>query len=151
MENLVPVLAEHPFFQGFDPKYLELLQDCASLATFKANQLICSEGQPAQAFILLRSGRVAVEIHRPRRGTMIVQTLGEGDLLGWSWFGEPKVWTFDARALELTRALVLDATCVLQVCETHPDFEVQFLRRFSKVLAGKIKTLKLQLVDFYGD
>lgn len=150
MENLEPILAEHAFLKGLEPQYLKLLAGCASLVNFASNKIIFKEGEEAKQFYLLRSGHVAVEIHTYRRGAIILQTLGEGDVLGWSWFVEPNLWTFDARTIELTRAIVIDAECVLNLCDEYPDFEIKFMRRFAKVLVDKIKTLKLQLVDFYG-
>jgi CRP-like cAMP-binding protein len=150
MDNLEPILAEHAFLKDLEPRYLKLLAGCASMVNFPSNQIIFKEGEVAKQFFLIRSGHVALEIHTHRRGSIIVQTLGEGDVLGWSWFIEPNLWNFDARTIELTRAITVDAECVLNLCDEYPDFEIKFMRRFGKVLVDNIKSLRLQLVDFYG-
>lgn len=150
MENLESTLAAHPFLAGLPSHHLQLLAACASLKNFGANQVIFVEGEEARQLFLLRSGQVAVEIHRPRRGHKTVYTLGEGDVLGLSWQELPQYWFFDARCLEITRAIALDLACLNEVAEAHPDLGYELVKRFVVVLTKKLKLLKLQLVDFYG-
>ena len=102
MENLERYLSEHPFFQGLDKPYLELLVGCASNVRFNADQRIIHQGEEANQFYLLRHGKVTVGNTVPGRGFLPLQTLGEGEVLGWSWLMPPYQWRFDARAVELT-------------------------------------------------
>ena len=44
------------------------------------------------------------------RGYMTVQTLGEGEVLGWSRMVPPYIWHLNAQAMLPTLALVLDGT-----------------------------------------
>src|SRR5436305_2698346 len=103
MQTLEPILAQHPFIQGLDGEHLQILVGCASNVRFDASRLILHEGESADQFYLLRSGKVSLEIYTPERGPIVVETLGEGDVLGWSWLTPPYRWNLDARALELTR------------------------------------------------
>ncbi len=150
MDNLESTLAAHPFLAGVSSLHLQLLTDCATLVNFRANHVIFAEGEEARQLFLLRYGRVAVEIHRPRRGHKTVYTLGEGDVLGLSWLELPQQFFFDARAVEITRAIALDLACLQRLSEDHPDLEYELLKRFVQAQAKKLKLLKLQLVDFYG-
>jgi CRP/FNR family cyclic AMP-dependent transcriptional regulator len=56
---------------------------------------------------------VALEIVAPGQTPIVIATLGEGEIVGASWLVPPYRWTFDARAVELTRAIGIDA----RVCE----------------------------------
>jgi CRP/FNR family transcriptional regulator, cyclic AMP receptor protein len=150
MDNLESTLAAHPFLAGLSALHLQLVAGCASLVNFRANQIIFAEGEEAHQLFLLRYGQVAVEIHRPRRGNKTVYTLGEGDVLGAFWLELPHRWFFDARTLEITRAIALDLACLQRLGEDHPDLGYELLKRFVQVQAKTIKLLKLQLVDFYG-
>ena len=149
MDNLESTLAAHPFLAGLSAQHLQLVAPCASLTNFPANHTIFAEGEEARQLYLLRYGRVAVEIHRPRRGHKTVYTLGEGDVLGISWL-EPQQFFFDARTLEITRAIALDLACMNRLGEDHRDLGYELLKRFVLAQAKKLKLLKLQLVDFYG-
>jgi CRP-like cAMP-binding protein len=150
METLERFLAEHPFFGGLDDKYLKLLVGCATNVRFNQGQVIFRQGDEANQFYLIRHGRVAVEIHSPERGNLIVETLGEGEVFGWSWLIGPHRWRFDARALELMRAIALDGKCLRTKCEEDHDLGYQLLKRFSHVMAQRLEATRLQLLDVYA-
>ena len=150
MDNMISTLSAHPFLAGLSPSYLQLVTECASLLNFAADEVIFRAGDKAQYFYLLRFGRVAVEIHRPRRGPKTLYTLGEGDVLGFFWRGEELKRFFDARALQVTRAIALESDCLQNHCDEHPDLGYELLKRLVGAQAKMLKLLKLQLVDFYG-
>jgi CRP/FNR family cyclic AMP-dependent transcriptional regulator len=147
--TLEPILAEHPFFRGLEKHYLELLVGCASNLRFEAGEFLFREGEEANRFYLLRSGRVHQEIATSRRGPLVIQTLGEGDILGWSWLLPPYRWSLDARAVELTRAVALDGACLRGKCEEDHDLGYELHRRFASVIAQQLKVVQFQLVDMY--
>jgi CRP/FNR family transcriptional regulator, cyclic AMP receptor protein len=150
MDNLTAQLVAHPFLAGLSAAYLELVQKCASLVNFAADQVIFQAGDKVEQFYLLRFGQVAVQIHRPRRGPKTLYTLGEGDVLGIIWAGQELERFFDARALQVTRAIALEIDCLKNLCDQHLDLGYELLKRLVGAQAKMLKLLKLQLVDFYG-
>lgn len=150
MDNMTSTLAAHPFLAGLAPKYLDLVAECATPVNFAADQFIFKAGDKAQRIFLLRFGRVALEVHRPRRGSKTLHTLGEGEVLGIFWTGQELERFFDARALQVTRAIALDIDCLKKHCDQHPDLGYELLKRLVLAQAKMLKLLKLQLVDFYG-
>src|SRR5882724_7953882 len=85
MSSLAKLVAEHPFLEGMTPEHLAILTECAMLAEFKKGELIFREGDPANRFYLIRSGRVELEAEVKERDRMLIQTIGPGHVLGWSW------------------------------------------------------------------
>jgi CRP/FNR family cyclic AMP-dependent transcriptional regulator len=150
MESLEPILAEHPFFKGLKQRYLQLIVGCASNVRFNAGEFIFREGEEANLFYLIRHGNVALEIAAPERDPMTIQTVGEGDILGWSWLIPPYHWLFDARAIELTRALALDGKCLRTKCEEDHDLGYELLKRFAHIMDLRLQATRLQLLDVYG-
>jgi CRP/FNR family cyclic AMP-dependent transcriptional regulator len=150
METIERILAEHPFFEGLEKHYLEFIVSCAANVRFDAGQLIFREGEDANRFYLIRQGKVALEVFHLERGSIPIQTLGEGDVLGWSWLVPPYRWRFDARAVELTRAFSLDGKCIRQKCEESPDLGYELLKRFAQVLEQRLQATRLQLLDMYS-
>lgn len=150
MHTLEPLLGEHSFFKGLAPRYLELIAGCASNVRFEAGQYIFHEGEAANEFYVIRHGRVALEIFAPGRGAHAIQTLGAGELLGWSWLIPPYQWHFDARAVELTRALALDGECLRTKCEQDHDLGYEFMKRFAHIMLDRLQATRLQLLDLYG-
>lgn len=150
MENLERYLAEHSFFKDIEPQYLKLLVGCASNVRFQPGQFLFRCGEEANNFYLIRHGRIAVELFAPNRGAITVQTVSEGEILGWSWLIPPYRWHFDAKATELTRAIALDGKCLRTKCEADHSLGYELLKRFSYILSQRLEATSLQLLDIYG-
>ena len=149
MEGLERIVRDHPFFSGMKEEVLELISGCAKNVRFEAGQYLFHEGQPADQFYLLRSGRVALQISAPER-TLTVQTVGEDEIVGASWLVPPYRWGFDAKALELTRAIAMDAACLRGKCEGDHDLGYEMMKRFMPVLIQRLQATRLQILDVYG-
>ena len=149
MEGLERIVREHPFFSGMKEEFLELISGCAKNVRFEAGQYVFHEGQPADQFYLLRSGRVAIQLSAPER-TLTVQTVGEDEIVGASWLVPPYRWGFDAKALELTRAIAMDAACLRGKCEGDHDLGYEMMKRFMPILIQRLHATRLQILDVYG-
>jgi CRP/FNR family transcriptional regulator, cyclic AMP receptor protein len=148
--TLEPVLRSHKFFAGLDPADLSLLVGCASTVAFPTDSYLFRAGEPAQTFYLIRQGRIALEIAAPSRGAVVVQTLGEGDVAGFSWLIEPHSWEFDGRALERVLAVKMDGSCLRGKCEQDPRLGYELMRRFASLATNRLQATRLQLLDVYG-
>ncbi len=150
MQGLEPIIAAHPLFAGLAPRYLELLAGCARNQRFEAGSYLFREGEPAREFLLLRHGRVALEIHAPARAPILIATLGDGELVGASWLVPPYRWQFDARALQTVRAIGIDAECLRAKAESDTGFGYDMMKRFVPVVVARLQATRLQLLDVYG-
>ena len=150
IEGIDSLLEQHPFFAGMAVKDREFLAGCASNMRFNADDYLLKEGGLADAFYLIRHGTVAIELHAPGREAIILQTLHEGDVLGSSWIVPPYKWSFDARAVQLTRVVAMDAVCLRGKCDADPAMGYDLMKRFVPVLAERLHAAQLQLIDMYG-
>ena len=150
MEGLERIVKEHPFFAGMPDAFCELVYGCAKNARFGAGQYLFHEGEPADWFYLLRHGRVALQVTAPGRGVVTFQTMIEGEMVGLSWLIPPYRWTYDAKAIELTRAIAMDAKCLRQKCEADHDLGYEMMKRFMPVLIQRLQATRLQILDVYG-
>ena len=143
-------LAEHPFFKGLEPHHIKTIAECASDIQFDAGQFILHAGDEANNFYAIRLGKIAIKLFAAERGSLTIQTIGEGEVLGWSWLIPPYRWRFDAQAMEITRAVVLDARCLRNKCEQDHDLGYELFKRFSSIVAHRLEATRLQLLDVYG-
>ncbi|MFQ6617083.1 MAG: cyclic nucleotide-binding domain-containing protein [Fidelibacterota bacterium] len=150
MKVFEKILSELPFFKGLEPRYIQLIAGCASNVRFNPGQFLFREGEEANQFYIIRHGKVAVEIFVPDRGAITIQTVEEGEILGWSWLVPPHNWRFDARAVELTRAIALDGKCLRTKCEEDHGLGYELLKRIVRIIAQRLKATRLQLLDVYG-
>uniref|UniRef100_B8HJR3 Cyclic nucleotide-binding protein n=1 Tax=Cyanothece sp. (strain PCC 7425 / ATCC 29141) TaxID=395961 RepID=B8HJR3_CYAP4 len=149
LSNLAPILQTHTVFQGLKPDDIELLTDCASNVSFGAGDFIFRQGEAANQFYLLRQGRVAIEISAPGQKPIVIQTLRAQDVLGWSWLFPPYQWQFDARVLELTRAIALNGLCLRGKCDSDPALGYELMKRFSYIMLETLQATRLQLLDLH--
>ena len=150
MKTIDVLLAEHPFFQGMAPDYLAFIAGCGRNVQFEPGRYIHREGDEAKEFYAIREGKVALELFVPGRGPKTLQTLDTGDVLGWSWIFPPYKWVFDARAVELTKAVMFDGLCLRTKCEGDPALGYDFMKRFAEVVTMRLDAARLQLVDVFG-
>ena len=150
MDRLEQMIVDHPFFEGLEHDLLQMIASCAGEVHFDAGRMIYLEGDEANQTHLLRNGRVAIEIFAPQRGSLIIQTLGPGDVLGWSWLFPPFRRRFDARAIEPTKAIALDGKILRERAEENPRLGYDLLKRFSRVVLERLQATRLQLLDVYG-
>mgnify|MGYP001806036919 CR=1 FL=1 len=149
-DGMLQRLKDHPFFRDLDDKSLGQLAKCADERHYEAGTYIAREGDPADRFFVLRHGTVAVELTAPGRGRLTLQTLGEGDILGWSWLVPPHRWAFSARAVTLTRTLSLDAEKLRNKMEENHELGYRLLQRFLPVMAARVHASRLQMLDLYA-
>jgi CRP/FNR family transcriptional regulator, cyclic AMP receptor protein len=150
MKSLESILAHHPFFENLEAKYLALVTGCASNIRFEAGQFIYRQDEEANNFYIIREGKVALEVCPPEKNPITVQTVSDGEVLGWAWLVPPYHWQFDAQAVELTRAIVLDGKCLrTKCCEDH-TLGYEILSRLLPVIGQTMEATRLQLLDIYG-
>ncbi|HYK93796.1 MAG TPA: cyclic nucleotide-binding domain-containing protein [Thermoplasmata archaeon] len=143
-------LANHPFFRGFDREFVEGLAARTTARDFAVDDLLVREGAPAKEFLLIQSGKVALEMATPERPRLTIQTVGPGEVVGWSWLVPPRRWTLDGRALKPTRALDVDGDALRAALDARPELGFQFLSRLLPVIAERLENTRLQLLDIHG-
>ncbi len=151
MQTLEPIVAGLPLFREMKPEYVQLISGCAANVRYEAGEFMGREGEPADQFWILRQGRVALEIHAPGRGPLTVQTIGDDEVVGWSWLVPPYQLRFDVHAITSTRALVFDGKCLREKFAHDPELGYELMQRFSRVILSRLEAMSLQLLDLYGD
>lgn len=149
-KTLEPYLISHPLFRDLDQDYVKLLTQCASNVRFEANKFIFRQGEPADRFYLIREGTVSLEIPSLHDGPLTIQTIGKGEVLGWSWLFPPYQWYFDARAQRETRAVAMDGRCLRRKCDEDPALGYDLMKRFSAIMHERMQAARLQIIDLYG-
>jgi len=144
------VLGSHPFTADFSDEERARLVPLARVAVYEPDTYLLQEGQPATAFYLIVEGLVSIEVFVPGHGPRPLQTVEGGSAVGWSWMLAPSRWEFDARALQRTTALVLDAEQLRQLFNEDCCLGLRLVHRLLFLVAERLKAARLQLLDLYG-
>ena len=150
MRTLAEYLPEHPFFAGLDAGAMELVVGCAHNVHFAAGDVLFRAGSPADTFYVIRHGRVALEAHDPRRQAMVVATVGDGEVAGWSWLVPPYRWMFDGRAVSSVSAVALDGACLRGKCDQDPVLGYALMQRVTHIMYERLQDARMRLLDLYG-
>lgn len=150
MRTLTEYLPEHPFFAGLDAAAMELVVGCAQNVHFAEGDVLFRAGSPADTFYVVRHGRVALEVYDPRRQAMVVATLGDGEVAGWSWLVPPYRWMFDGRAVSQVSAVAIDGACLRGKCDQDPVLGYALMQRVAHVMYERLQDARMRLLDLYG-
>ena len=143
-------LAAHPFLDGLTDRQLERLSRWSKRSMFHGGNRIFEEGNRADRFWLIRDGAVNLDTHLPGQGTVVVETLGPGSVLGWSWLFHPYRWHFGATAVQTTLTIEIEGPAVRQMCEEDPQLGYDLTNRFMKVVVERLQATRLRLLDLYA-
>ncbi len=146
MVEVTAALTAHPFFDGMSEDHLAVIAGAASDVTFPAGHRLFEEGGTANRFWLIKSGRVALDLHVPGDERARIDTIGMGELLGWSWLFPPYEWAFGAVAASPVQAFEFDGQAVRAWCASDPAFELEVTRQVARVLAKRLQSTRLKLI-----
>jgi CRP/FNR family cyclic AMP-dependent transcriptional regulator len=150
IEVTAQALAVHPFLHGMSLDQLAVLAGTASDVTFPARYRLFEDGGRATRFWLIQSGHVALDLHVPGQGRMKIDSIGMGELLGWSWLFPPYTWAFGAVAASDVEAFEFDGRAVRACCASDPALGYEFTQRVLRVLAKRLQATRVRLITAPG-
>lgn len=142
-------LARHPFLAGLTDAQLEAIADCAGHVSLPAGAGVLTEGELANRSLLVVEGMISLRIHDPGLGGVPLQTIGPGEVMGWSWMASTRRWHFDAVATQPTRAIEVHGACLSPKLEADPALGFELAKRFLSVAQQRLQQLRVQLIDVY--
>lgn len=145
--DLKNFIKNHSLFKGMDSASTDWLATCASAVTYNAGDFLLQTGKAANHLFLIVRGRVSIEATPADKGAIIIQTLADGDTVGWSWMLPPYTWNLDARALEKVEAVTIDAQKLRVRLEEDNAMAAKLYRRFSEVMLQRIHGMRKQLYE----
>jgi CRP/FNR family transcriptional regulator, cyclic AMP receptor protein len=143
-------LSAHPFLHGMSHDQLGVLAEVASDVTFPARHRLFEDGGNATRFWLIQSGHVSLDLQIPGEGPVVIETIGMGELLGWSWLFPPFKWAFGAVAATAVEAFEFDAPAVREACVADPGLGYELNQRITRVLAKRLQATRVRLISRSG-
>lgn len=147
MEITASVLGAQRSLGGMQARQLEALAETAAEVLFPAGHRIFADGDRADKFWLIQSGRVVLDVHVPGEGPVIIGRVGIGGLLGWSWLVPPHEWACGAVCATEVRALEFNALAVRMRCASDPALGEELTRRMLQVAAARLRDTKARLLS----
>ena len=140
-------LSTHSFFSGLNDNFMKFLSNTATELQIKKGDVLFQQGENADKFFLLRKGQVSIQVPALEGPVLDIQTLGENEILGWSWLIPPYRWSFLARAVEDSDLLEFDGSAILARCEEDSEFGYELFKRFASLMSERLSAARQQMMD----
>jgi CRP-like cAMP-binding protein len=145
--SMVSLLEGQGFFAGVPERVAATLGELTSERKAGIDELLFRQGDAADRFFLVKSGLVAIELYAPGRDPIVVEQVYDGDVVGWSWLVPPYRWSFDARAVEPSSLIDIDAASLRERFAADPILGYEVIRRFVPVMARRLSSARERLVE----
>ncbi len=149
MSTSYDLLRAQPFFDGLSDWQLERLAMHAQRSMFHAGNRVFREADAADRMWLIVTGRVAVTTDVPGRGEVVIDTLGPGAVLGWSWLVPPHRWHFSATAIGTTLTVELDGASMRELCHNDPGLGFQLALAVMRVVTDRLQATRRRQASGY--
>lgn len=149
-KTVLKQLKSHPFVQGLDESYLDLLADCTELRSYNSGDYLLRYQKPAEEFLLLLEGKVLLLNNVPGKDITPLESIIAPNVIGWSWLVPPYRWHFDAKAQSPVSCLVVHSMCLKGKMDTDKEFGYEMYKRFFDVVVDRLQASRLQVLDVYA-
>ncbi|MZF87821.1 cyclic nucleotide-binding domain-containing protein [Streptomyces sp. SID5643] len=128
----------------------ERLMRVAREVSFDTGTRLFEEGRHADRFWIVRTGTVVLDLHVPGRRAAVIESLGHGELVGWSWHFPPYLWQLGAEAVSPVRAHEFGAEAVRALCARDAEFGRAIADWVGRVVAHRLHASRVRLLDLYA-
>ncbi len=139
------MLRRWPYFAGISDASLKALAMIAEEKAVAAGTHLFGEGDPAEAMNVIVKGEVNIEYILGDGQRRTVDTLVDGDILGWSALVEPYKYTAIGTATKPTQMITIHAKKLRDLCENDPHLGYQLTTQIAKLLAHRLEGARVQL------
>ncbi len=108
------------------------------------------EGEIAEEFGILVSGRVALRMLVPERGMVTILTVEPGDILGWSAIVPPHRSTSTVVAIEPVEALMFEGEGLRGALRSDHALAATLYPRILQTVSRRLTATRLQLLDLFA-
>jgi CRP/FNR family transcriptional regulator, cyclic AMP receptor protein len=139
------VLRRYPYFAGVPEESLKSVAMLAEEKTIPAGKHLFSEGDPADYLNIIVQGQVNIQYLLGNGELRTVDTLVDGDILGWSAIIEPYKYTAIGTTTMDTQLVTIHAKRLRDLCDGEPLLGYHLTVEIAKLLAHRLESARIQL------
>lgn len=150
-EEIKQIISGNTYFKALDEKHLDFLVKNSNLIEYKAEDFIFSFRDEAKYFYLISKGLVTLQMFSHEKGSIALEEIKAGEILGWSWLNPPFTWRFDAYSNIDTELIVFDGEAIRTKMEKDTKFGYFIQKIFIHIIAERLQSTRLRLLEELGD
>lgn len=145
---------KHPFLRGLPEKIKSQFLKFGKTVALEKGETVFHDGGKAERFFLILTGKVNLigveqdirfETESEKR---VFQTLGPGDVVGWSWVITPYRWRFDAVVAQNAEFFVVDGVRLRKAMAKDHDMGYEIYKRLVPIMNQRLIASRLKLQMF---
>ena len=144
------LLKKSTFLRGLNDEDLAQIATICGEQSYGIGELCQKEGQPSSRVNLIIEGRVGTVVRIPNvtycSSEIILDTLHEGDMFGWSSLIKGTPWS-TLRVLEPTRILYLEAEDLVNLCEKNYRIGYILMKNLATLIASRLRRNRMSTLN----
>ncbi len=143
-------LKSHKRFKQLSDALIQQLTDAGRVLSYKEGEHLFAQDQQADHFYIVLNGDVSVEIPAIYGPPLVVQSLQDGNILGWSWLIPPYLWTFEAIAEKETEVIEFDGVKLRKACEQNHELGYELMKVFSGLMSERLHEARRKMMETWS-
>lgn len=139
------LLRRYPYFASIDDDSLKAVAVIADEKVVAAATRMFSEADPADTLNIIIQGEVEIQYMLGSGELRTVDTLVDGDILGWSALIEPYKYTAVCTTKKETRLIAINAPKLRNLCDKDSQLGYRLAIQIAKLLAHRLEGARVQL------
>ena len=146
-QPVLEYLKSHDFFSELNETEMTLLSDSARSIHLTEGDVLFRQGERADKFYVICDGLIKVQVPAIMGPALEIQSVGNDQLLGWSWLIKPYRWNFLAAAEKDSELIEFDGKAILQHCEQDPVFGYKLLKHFTALMSERLDAARHRMME----
>ena len=146
-QPIMGYLTSHAFFAGLDESYMKILAESAQMHHLAEGEVLFKQGERADKFYVLCDGQIAVQVPAIMGPALEIQSVGNDQLLGWSWLIPPYRWNFQALTEKDSELIEFDGAKILRRCEQDPKFGYELMKHFTALMSERLDAARQRMMQ----
>ncbi|MBN2464285.1 Crp/Fnr family transcriptional regulator [candidate division WOR-3 bacterium] len=142
-----------PEFAHLPEADVDVVAGLAKVSEVKAGNMVDVQGEPANRFCIVVSGRLGVVLDLDfgvRKKSYMVTSLGPGSMFAYSGLVGNPSYTAGSRAMTNSTFLEFDVAKLDKEFEADPRLGYVMMKMVAKTIASRLRAMQLQLVQQYA-
>lgn len=143
------LIRRFPFFSNFTLEQIVILAKMAEEIAVPKEQYFHHEGEDLNFLYIIIEGEVAVVSLLPQKDReYTLNSLGTGEIFGWSAFVPPYAATAGAKAVTPARVIAFDAKELRKKCDEDCEFGYLMMTKIAQVIRDRLNSLRIETMAY---
>ena len=129
-------LKQKDIFRAMNKSFVKKIMNVSTTESYDQGNLLFKQGDPANQFYILLTGRIKLTLGETGRSVYIVSHAGEA--FGWSSLIDRETYTASAECMTPVKLIRFDQENVLKIIEEDPANGLVFFKRLADILGNRL-------------